>query len=74
MIRPGFEVCKPTGVLLGPGKRVFIVPDRGGAGEALAEKLRALGVEVVAADSSRPVPSTASTGCQRSITKAICSR
>ncbi len=44
--RPPLELSKPTGVALAPGRRVLIVPDRSGAGEALAEKLRGLGVEV----------------------------
>ena len=46
-LRPPLEVCKLSGVSLGSGQRVFLMADRGGAGEALAEKLRALGVEVV---------------------------
>ena len=44
--RPPLELCLPTGVALAPGKRVLVVPDCGGTGEALAEKLRGLGVEV----------------------------
>ncbi len=31
-LRPPLELCKPTGVALGPGKRVLVVPDRGGRG------------------------------------------
>ena len=46
-LRPPLGLCKPTGVALASGQRVFVMPDRCGVAEALAEKLRALGVEVV---------------------------
>jgi acyl transferase domain-containing protein/acyl carrier protein/NAD(P)-dependent dehydrogenase (short-subunit alcohol dehydrogenase family) len=49
-LRPALDRCKPTGVVLGPGKRVLVMADRGGAGDALAEKLRVLGVEVLGID------------------------
>ena len=49
VLRPPLALCRPTGVSLGPGKRVLIAADRGGAAEALAEKLRALGAEIVTA-------------------------
>ena len=50
VLRPSLEVCKPTGVSLASGKRVLVMSDRGGAGEILAEKLRALGVEVLSGE------------------------
>ncbi|HTX39740.1 MAG TPA: SDR family NAD(P)-dependent oxidoreductase, partial [Bryobacteraceae bacterium] len=46
-LRPPLSLCKPTGVPLAPGQRVFIMPDRSGVAEALAARLRELGVEVV---------------------------
>jgi len=46
-LRPPLAICKPTGVTLGPGSRVAIMPDKGGVGEALAERLHAMGVEVL---------------------------
>ncbi|HUB33837.1 MAG TPA: SDR family NAD(P)-dependent oxidoreductase, partial [Bryobacteraceae bacterium] len=45
-VRPALEVMKATGVTLAPGKRVVIAADHGGAAEALAERLRGMGVEV----------------------------
>jgi NAD(P)-dependent dehydrogenase (short-subunit alcohol dehydrogenase family) len=46
-LRPPLGVCKPTGVTLEAGRRVFVMPDRCGVAEALTDKLRTLGVEVV---------------------------
>ena len=46
-LRPPLGLCKPTGVSLESGRRVFVMPDRCGVAEALAARLRALGVEVV---------------------------
>jgi acyl transferase domain-containing protein/acyl carrier protein len=46
-LRPPLGLCKPTGVSLASGGRVFVMPDRCGVAEALAEKLQALGVNVV---------------------------
>ncbi len=46
-LRPPLNICKPTGITLARGSRVVIMPDRGGVGQALAEKLRQLGVEVL---------------------------
>ncbi len=45
-LRPPLDICKPTGVPLASGRRVFVMPDRSGVAEALSERLRALGVEV----------------------------
>jgi acyl transferase domain-containing protein/NAD(P)-dependent dehydrogenase (short-subunit alcohol dehydrogenase family) len=47
MLRPALTVCKPTGVALGPGSRVVLMPDKGGVAEALAQRLQAFGVEVL---------------------------
>jgi NAD(P)-dependent dehydrogenase (short-subunit alcohol dehydrogenase family)/acyl carrier protein len=46
-LRPPLSMCRPTGVTLGPGRRVVIMPDKGGVGEALAQQLQKLGVEVL---------------------------
>src|ERR1035438_8159757 len=45
-LRPPLDLCKPTGAVLGSGRRVFVMPDRSGVAQALAERLQALGVEV----------------------------
>jgi acyl transferase domain-containing protein/acyl carrier protein len=47
VLRPALALCKATGVSIGAGTRIVVAPDRGGIGDALAEKLRALGAEVV---------------------------
>ena len=49
-LRPPLAFCKPTTVTLGPGRRVAIMPDKGGVTEALAERLQASGVEVLLLD------------------------
>ncbi len=46
-LRPALALCKSTGVTLGSGCRVVIMPDRSGVGEALSQRLQALGVEVL---------------------------
>jgi len=46
-LRPPLQHCKTTGVPLQAGRRVAIMPDRGGVAEALSRKLRSLGVEVL---------------------------
>ncbi len=46
-LRPPLAMCKATGVTLGPGKRVVIMPDKAGVGETLAQRLRMMGVEVL---------------------------
>jgi len=56
VLRPPLAVCKPTGVSLGSGRRVFIMPDGSGVAEALSERLRALGVEVVEAADAAGAP------------------
>jgi len=46
-LRPPLDLCKPTGVSLESGRRVFIMPDRSGVAEALAAKLKERGVTVI---------------------------
>jgi len=46
-LRPPLALCKPTGVKFGSGQRVIVMPDQSGVGDALAERLRTLGVEVL---------------------------
>ncbi|WP_156685536.1 type I polyketide synthase [Mycobacterium sp. Marseille-P9652] len=46
-LRPGLDACVPTGVELGPGSRVAVMPDHGGIGHALVSRLTRLGVEVL---------------------------
>jgi len=46
-LRPPLALCKPTGVTLGSGRRVVIMPDKSGAGDALAQRLETMGVEVL---------------------------
>jgi acyl transferase domain-containing protein/acyl carrier protein/NAD(P)-dependent dehydrogenase (short-subunit alcohol dehydrogenase family) len=48
--RPPLTMCKLTGTNLGPGRRVLIVSDKGGAGEALAQGLQTKGVDVLRID------------------------
>src|SRR5208283_2535415 len=46
-LRPPLALCKPTGVTLGSGRRVVIMPDKSGVADALTQRLRTLGVEVL---------------------------
>ena len=46
-LRPGLDVCKPTGVALGKGARVVVVGDEGGVAAALATALEKKGVAVL---------------------------
>jgi NAD(P)-dependent dehydrogenase (short-subunit alcohol dehydrogenase family) len=46
-LRPPLSVCKPTGVTLARGSRVVLMPDKGGVGQALAQRLETMGVEVL---------------------------
>jgi len=47
ILRPQAELCKATGVTLGAGRRVLIMPDKSGVGDALAERLVGMGVDVL---------------------------
>jgi len=46
-LRPPLALCKPTGVTLESGRRVVIMPDKSGVGDALAQRLQTMGVEVL---------------------------
>ena len=46
-LRPPLTVCKATGVKLDRNSRLVLMPDKGGVGKALTERLRAMGVEVL---------------------------
>jgi malonyl CoA-acyl carrier protein transacylase len=52
VLRPPAERFPATGVEVGPGARVVVVPDELGVGTALAERLTKLGAEVFMADPS----------------------
>ena len=47
VLRPPLDRCAETGVRLGEGTRVLVVPDSGGVATALTKRLQKLGVEVV---------------------------
>ena len=47
ILRPPLNICKPTGVSLERGRRVIIMPDKGGVADALTQRLQAKGVEVL---------------------------
>ncbi len=51
-LRPPLAICKPTGVTLRSGRRVVLMPDKSGVADALAKKLKTLGVEVLRIDLS----------------------
>ena len=53
VVRPALEHCVPTGVSLEVGRRVVVMPDQAGIGEALVSRLEKLGVEVLRADGGR---------------------
>jgi acyl transferase domain-containing protein len=46
-LRLPLELCKRTGVALESGRRVVIMPDDDGVGDALAQRLETMGVEVL---------------------------
>ncbi len=50
VVRPPLELCKPTGVTLGPGRRVLVAGDQGGVAKALVRRLEKLGVTVLPLD------------------------
>jgi len=47
VLRPALGTCKPTGVVLGPGSRIAVMPDSGGVAKALIGRLEKLGCEVL---------------------------
>jgi acyl transferase domain-containing protein/acyl carrier protein/NAD(P)-dependent dehydrogenase (short-subunit alcohol dehydrogenase family) len=48
--RPALAICKSTGVTLGPGRRVVLMPDNAGVAKQLRAKLEAMGVEALWVD------------------------
>ena len=46
-MRPPLDLCKATGVTLGAGSRVIVMPDKGGVADALTASCRQQGVEVL---------------------------
>jgi NAD(P)-dependent dehydrogenase (short-subunit alcohol dehydrogenase family) len=52
VLRPDLDRCVETGVTLGSGSHVLVVPDEGGVGTALAKRLRKLGVTVHVLDAA----------------------
>ncbi|HXJ90305.1 MAG TPA: SDR family oxidoreductase [Candidatus Binatia bacterium] len=50
MLRPPLPLCKSTDVKLDRNIRVVLMPDKGGVGGALTNRLRTLGVEVFSID------------------------
>jgi acyl transferase domain-containing protein/acyl carrier protein len=50
VLRPALDLCAPTGVELGEGSRVVVMPDSGGVGAALVKRLEKRGVEVLLVD------------------------
>jgi acyl transferase domain-containing protein/acyl carrier protein/NAD(P)-dependent dehydrogenase (short-subunit alcohol dehydrogenase family) len=46
-LRPPLAVCKPTGVTLSRGQRVIVMPDQGGVGQELSQRLQNMGLEVL---------------------------
>ncbi len=55
VLRPPLDVCVETGVKLGEGSRVVVMPDRGGVAKALAKRLLESGVEVLAIEGAPEV-------------------
>nr|MDJ0919197.1 SDR family NAD(P)-dependent oxidoreductase [Woeseiaceae bacterium] len=50
VLRPSLDAFKPTGVELAEGARVIVMPDQGGVGRALIERLGKRDVEVLTLD------------------------
>ena len=46
-VRPPLNLCKPSGVVLELGRRVVVMPDKGGVADALTQRLQETGVEVL---------------------------
>ncbi len=47
ILRPPLAICKQTGVALGAGSRVVMMPDKSGVADALTRQLQSMGVEVL---------------------------
>ena len=52
VLRPPLSICKSTGVALGKGDRVVLMPDQAGVADALAQLLQAKGVDVLRIEGS----------------------
>lgn len=50
VLRPPLDLCKYTGVNLGPESRIVLMPDRGGVATALKKRLEKLDAEVLTLD------------------------
>ena len=59
ILRPPLDLCRPTGIQLDAGARVVVMPDRGGAGDALIRLLADRGVEVLVIDGTSTAESLA---------------
>ncbi len=59
ILRPALTMCKQTGVALGPGCRVIVMPDGGGVDDALARLLETLGAQVLRVDKAADTKSIA---------------
>ncbi|MGA8491797.1 MAG: SDR family NAD(P)-dependent oxidoreductase, partial [Terriglobales bacterium] len=60
-LRPPLDLCKPTGVTLSSGRRVVVMPDKSGVGDALRQRLQGMGVEVLRIDSAQTADALANT-------------
>ena len=47
VVRPPLDCCLPTGVTVGEGSRIVVMPDRSEVADALTTRLSALGAEVL---------------------------
>ncbi|MGB5192934.1 MAG: SDR family NAD(P)-dependent oxidoreductase [Polyangiales bacterium] len=61
VLRPPLSLCKPTGVELGEGARVVVMPDRRGVSKSLVSRLNKRGVEAFVIDGT---PSTEALAAQ----------
>ncbi len=50
VLRPPLELCKYTGISLGPESRIVLMPDQGGVATALSKRLEKLDAEVLTLD------------------------
>ena len=51
-LRPPLAMCKQTGVKIGLGIRVVLMPDKSGVGDALVQRIQSLGAEVLRMDAA----------------------
>jgi acyl carrier protein len=50
VLRPPLAMCNPTGIALGPGRRIVLMPDQCGVAAALTKRLEAIGAGVLRLD------------------------